>query len=68
MKLLFMFFTVTITYFSSNQNKNISGTYQKIVDAPNGYIDYTLNLNADGTFDFHSYQEVDQSLDPPKDR
>lgn len=51
--------TVSVTVFS--QPASYSGTYSMRYDTSNAELEYTLNLNEDGTFKFHFYRNNDCS-------
>ena len=39
--------------------KDVAGTYERKLSSTSPHIiNYTLNLNADGTFNFHSYEKI----------
>lgn len=69
-KLFFLFIILSIDFALSAQTTahNVAGIYERRLDATNGLIIYTLNLNADGTFLFHSYEKLDGGIPPERNK
>jgi len=63
MKLLYLICALSFSIFSNSQSEVIAGKYEKISDATNAYIQYTLELKNDGTFEFHSYHNIEANLE-----
>ena len=55
MKYILTLFTVFVTSIGITQN--MAGEYEVIYDTANSFISYNLNLNPDGSFDFHYYKK-----------
>jgi len=64
MKLFYILFALLCCVPLSAQSEVIVGKYEKITDATNAYIQYTLELKHDGTFEFHSYYSLEARLEP----
>ena len=64
--MLLVLTTATITTIAQNEVEDVAGTYEIKHVASNGLIIYTLNLNSDGTFIFHSYEKHDGGIPPER--
>ena len=69
-------FTLLLTLLSSSFVVNaqatvhdVAGTYKRdLSNTPPHIIIYTLTLNADGTFQFHSYDKNDRGIPPERNK
>lgn len=68
MKVLFslLFLSITINIYS--QSNQIIGDYKASNEAFNGLIIYKLKLNPDGSFEFHSYDRIDNRLEKERNQ
>lgn len=62
MKLFISLLLFTFSLCLSAQTENLVGHYQMKFKASNGLILYELNLNPNGTFEFHSYRFLEETL------
>lgn len=72
MKNLLILIAFLISCFALNAQitiNEVAGTYKRgLANTSPHIINYTLNLNADGTFQFHSYDKIENINRPEKSR
>ena len=70
MKTFIFLITVLSSSFFVNAQvtiKDVAGTYERKLSSTGSHIiNYTLNLNTDGTFHFHSYDKIDRGIPPER--
>ena len=70
MKNILLLFTLLSSSFVVSAQAtvhDVAGIYKRdLSNTPPHIINYTLTLNADGTFQFHSYDKIERSIPPER--
>ncbi|MCM4153914.1 hypothetical protein DHD05_20180 [Arenibacter sp. N53] len=69
MKFAILTLFLTVALNAAAQSENVHGSYEiKYETTDGGELKYTLSLNPEGTFLFHSYKKDTRALPPEKNR